>query len=356
MHNLNNLYKKIIITGSLGLIGYETACLFLEHGYQILGIDNDFRSKQFSLPSAFGSKLIKLNQKYPKLYKHFNIDIRSKSKVKELFQKNLDISAIIHTAGQTAHDWSAIYPTIDFDINVKGTQILLENYRKYIPGATFIYTSTNKVYGDKINTFKFKELENRYDLLKSDKLYNGISENFSVDDSLHSPFGVSKLSADLLVQEYGKYYNLKTGVFRLGVVTGLGQNGAFLQGFLSYMIKNAIENKPLQIVGYKGKQVRDIIHAKDVAQAFYDYTKNPDYGEVFNLGGGRENSASLIEIIDMIKTIKNSPIEIQYLENPRKGDHQWWITNNSKFKSMYPEWRIKYTLAEILTEIYNAYK
>jgi len=346
--------KKILITGSLGLIGFETTVFFLKKNYQIIGIDNDLRAKLFNIKTNYPLKLNYLKKNFNNNYLHFKIDIREKRRLEKIFKKyKNEIGLIIHTAAQTSHDWSAKNPSLDFSINAVSTLNLLELYRRYFPKAVFIFTSTNKVYGDLVNHFNFKEYQKRFDLLQNDKYYQGIDESFPIDQSIHSPFGISKASADLLVQEYGRYFDLKTGIFRLGVVTGGGQNGAFEQGFLSYMINKFKKGDKFEVIGYKGKQVRDIIHAKDVAYAFYLFYQNPKKVEVFNLGGGRENSASILELIEKVKKITGKLTKITYQNKPRLGDHKWWITNYSKFKKNYPQWKISYSIDDIILDIYK---
>lgn len=345
----------ILITGSLGLIGFETTNFFLEKKYIVIGIDNNLRSKIFNIKTDYEKKLFFLKKNYKNYYFHFNNDIRDKKKIERVFKKyKKKVKLIIHVAAQTSHDWSAKDPVVDFSINSLGTFNLLELYRKYCSSAVFIFTSTNKVYGDRVNFLSLKELKTRYDLDKKDRLYMGIREDFPIDQSLHSPFGVSKASADLLVQEYGRYFGLKTGVFRLGVVAGGGQNGAFEQGFLSYMVNKFIKKEGFKIIGYKGKQVRDIIHARDVVDAFYQYYKKPKKGEVYNLGGGRSNAYSILELIEKIQILTGKKLKsTYYVSQERKGDHKWWITDFSKFIKDYPNWKITKTVDDIILEIYK---
>jgi CDP-paratose 2-epimerase len=341
----------ILITGSVGLIGYQAVKFFIKKKYFTLGIDNNLREKLFSVETNFEKKINSINSKF---YQHYNFDIRKKEQLEKIFSRYKDkIDLIIHTAAQTSHDWSAKEPITDFSINALGTLYLLELYRKYCPKAVFIFTSTNKVYGDKVNNFDFKELKTRYDLSPTDRYYLGITEDFPIDQSTHSPFGVSKTSADLLVQEYGRYFGLKTGVFRLGVVAGGSQSGSFYQGFLSFMLKKLKSNEAFTVVGYRGKQVRDIIHAKDVVSAFYCFYKKPRVAEVFNLGGGRENSASVLELIEKIRQLTGKKLKTKYETKARKGDHQWWITNCQKFKRFYPDWKINYSVDDIICDIYQ---
>ncbi len=349
--------NHILITGSLGLIGFEATRFFLERGYQVIGIDNNLRAKIYDIKTNYQKKLEFLTKKFKNKYLHYHEDIRNKNFLNKLLLKfENSIYAIIHTAAQTSHDYSAKDPVLDYEINALATFRLLELMRKYSPQSVFIFTSTNKVYGDRVNYFNLYEFKTRFDLKRNDKYYFGINENFSLDQSLHSPFGVSKASADLLVQEYGRYFNLKTGIFRLGVVSGSGQNGAFEQGFLSYFIQKITNDEGINIIGYKGKQVRDIIHAKDVVLAFNEFLKRPKMGEVYNLGGGRENAISIIELIFFLEKKLNKKINYLYQKEPRLGDHKWWITDYSKFKRDYPDWKITFSWQEIVNEIINSQK
>lgn len=346
--------KTVVITGSMGLIGFETTKLFLDKGFIVVGVDNDIRAKLFSIKTKYKTKLNFIKDNYRSKYVHYHQDIRDYGKLKKLIKAHKDeIALIVHTAAQTSHDWSAKDPETDFSINTLSTLRLLDLYKKYCSEATFIFTSTNKVYGDAVNSFSYKKNKKRFDLDKKNKYYHGITEDLSIDQSKHSLFGVSKASADLLVQEYGRYFNLKTGVFRLGVIAGAGQNGALEQGFLSYMMDRFINHKDFCVIGYKGMQVRDILDARDLAQAFYFFYKSPKKGEVFNMGGGRENSASILELIEEIRSITKRNPEIKYENKIRSGDHKWWITNYSKFKKFYPGWRVNYSVKDIILDIYK---
>ena len=348
------LNTKIIITGSLGLIGFETSQFFLNKNFSIVGIDNNTRAGLFNIETNYQRKKHYLEKTYINKYIHYNYDVRDQKKMEKIFKNySRSIDLIIHTAAQTSHDWSAKNPSVDFSKNATATLNLLELYRKHSPKATFIFTSTNKVYGDLVNKFEYKEYKTRYDLNKKDLYYHGITENLSIDQSKHSPFGVSKASADLLVQEYGRYFGLKTGVFRLGVVSGASQSGTLDQGFLSYLIDNFKNKKKFMIIGYKGKQVRDIIDAKDVASAFYLFYKDPKKGEVFNLGGGRKNNASILELVEKTAKVVGRRPKIIYQDKARSGDHKWWISDYSKFKKMYPTWSITYSVDDIILDIYN---
>lgn len=345
---------RVLITGSIGLIGYEATQFYLQKGYEVIGIDNDLRSKLFNIKTQYFEKLNILNTHYKNKYIHYETDIRNTEKIEHIFKSSQRVNLIIHTAAQTSHDWAQKDPITDYSINSYATLQLLEMYRKYCSHAVFIFTSTNKVYGDLVNLLHFKESAQRYDLSKSHLFYKGIPETFSIDQSTHSLFGVSKVSADLLVQEYGRYFGLNTGVFRLGVVSGGGQSGALYQGFLSYFLEKAKKKQFINIIGYKGKQLRDIIHASDVVSAFNEYYKNPKNGEVYNLGGGRSQNISLIELISLIQDITNYKIKTIYQPKPRIGDHKWWITDTTKFEKDYPKWKRTKNINEIIKDIWNS--
>lgn len=338
-----------IITGSTGLIGSSTSEYFLNRGKKIIGIDNNLRAYFFGKVGSNKWKEKRLKQN--KLYKHFNIDIRNKVKIFELFKRySKKIKVIIHTAAQPSHDWASKEPFTDFNVNANGTLNLLEAFRKHCSEATFIFTSTNKVYGDTPNFLPFDEKKLRFEIKKNHKYYNrGIDESMSIDDTTHSLFGASKTAADLLVQEYGRYFNLRTVCFRGGCLTGENHSGAKLHGFLSFLVKTIINENKYSILGYKGKQVRDNIHSLDVARAFHEFIKKPRVGaNVYNLGGGRENSCSILEAIDQIEKIINKKSKFEIFKNNRIGDHKWWISDNSKFMKDYPKWKISISLNDSL--------
>lgn len=343
--------KYVVITGSSGLIGSEAAEFFVNKGFNVIGIDNNFRSK------FFGKKGSVLNRKKQlellKNFKHFNFDIRNKSKIEEVFKKfKGKIKSIIHCAAQPSHDWAKNDPILDFEINATATVNLLITFKKFCPEASFIYVSTNKVYGDNPNKLKIVEKNTRFEINTKSKYYNnGIDETMSIDNCIHSLFGASKLSADLYVQEFGKNFNLNTVCFRGGCLTGENHSGVELHGFLSYIVKTFLLNKPYTIFGYKGKQVRDNIYSKDLINCFWEYIKNPMPGEVFNIGGGRKNSCSIIEIIEILKNTYNSSSKLYVDNTNRVGDHIWWITDFSKFKKFYPNWKINYSLENIIHKI-----
>ncbi len=342
----------VLITGSLGLIGFESVNLFLKKGYRVIGIDNNQRSKLFNIETNYATKLQTLYQDHKKEYTHYSFDIRDSNTLSSLFKQNKNrIKIIIHTAAQTSHDWSKLNPITDFEINTAASVQLLELARIYCPKTVFIYTSTNKVYGDLVNKLPLQEREKRYDLDLQHKYYYGISEKFPIDHSIHSPFGVSKLSTDIYVQEYGKYYNMNTGIFRLGVITGQMQSGSLYQGFIEYLVRQIKESNTIRLIGYEGKQVRDILHAKDVANAFFLFSRKPKNGEVYNLGGGRKNSISLLELIHLFKQKISSNINVVYDKEARTGDHKWWITNTEKFESDFLTWKPSVNYKEIIEQV-----
>ncbi len=341
--------KKILVTGSAGLIGSETVRFFAEKGFQVFGIDNDMRAYFFG-KEASTSWNQKLLEKSYKNYKHFKIDIRDQKKIENLF-KLYKFDLIVHTAAQPSHDWAAKEPFTDFSVNANGTLNLLENFRKYSPEAVFIFTSTNKVYGDSPNKLPLIELETRYELPKNHPFYKGIDETMSIDNSTHSLFGVSKTAADLLVQEYGKYFGLKTTVFRGGCLTGPNHSGAQLHGFLAYLVKCIATSRKYTIFGYKGKQVRDNIHSFDVVNAFYHVYKDPKIGEVYNLGGSRESNISVLEAIEKIEKALGKKAKIDYSNINRTGDHIWYISDISKFRSHYPSWNLTYKIDDIIEDL-----
>ena len=283
---------KALITGSAGLIGSESVKFFAEKGYEIVGIDNNMRQYFFGAEASTDWNRKHLEEKFAKQYTHYNIDIRENDKVEEVFKKH-QFDIIIHTAAQPSHDWAAKEPFTDFGVNATGTLVMLENFRKLAPKATFIYTSTNKVYGDRPNELPLIEKELRWELPEDHKFYKGIDESMSVDQTTHSIFGVSKLAADVMVQEYGRYFNLHTAVFRGGCLTGPNHSGTQLHGFLAYLIKCIATGKKYTIFGYKGKQVRDNIHSYDLVNMFWHFHQNPRSGEVYNAGGARNSNISM---------------------------------------------------------------
>ena len=343
--------KFVLITGSSGLIGSECCEFFIDKKFKVIGIDNDSRKKFFGIRGSTQKR----KQEISKLkdYKHHDIDILNSNLVEQIFKdyKN-KIKCIIHCAAQPSHDWAYKNPILDYKINSSATLNLLLNFKKYCPDACFINMSTNKVYGDNPNKLKFKEKKFRYEVDKNSSYFkNGIDENMSLDNCVHSLFGVSKLSSDLYVQEFGKNYNLKTVTFRGGCLTGENQSGVELHGFLSYLVESIMMKKVYKVFGYKGKQVRDNIYSRDLISCFWNYYLNPRPGEIYNIGGGRENSCSILEVINYFKVNYNILTKTKYYESERVGDHIWWISDLSKFKKHYPNWKLKYSLDMILDKI-----
>mgnify|MGYP006142070033 FL=1 len=344
-----------IITGSSGLIGSESVTFFADKFDKIIGIDNNMRQVFFGANASTEWNTQKLTKEV-KNFEHHAIDIRNVEELELLFSKyNSDIKLIVHTAAQPSHDWAAREPLTDFTVNANGTLNLLEMTRLHAPEATFIFTSTNKVYGDTPNFLPLVELEKRWEIDQSHPYYKeGIDEHMSIDQTKHSLFGASKVAADVLVQEYGKYFGMNTGVFRGGCLTGPNHSGTQLHGFLSYLMKCAITGDKYTVFGYQGKQVRDNIHSWDLVNMFWHFYQNPKQGEVYNAGGGRHSNCSMAEAIELCEKITGKPMNYEYSETNRVGDHIWWISDVSKFKSHYPAWNWKYDINDILTQIYHA--
>lgn len=342
-------HKYVLVTGSAGLIGSESVRFFCEKGFRVIGVDNDSR-KRFFGPSASTSWNKKILCDNYKNYTHHNVDIRNQKKIGDIFKAH-KFSLVIHAAAQPSHDWAAKEPLTDFTINALGTHILLEAYRKFCPEAVFIFTSTNKVYGDNPNKLPLRELKTRYELPQHHKYHKGIDETMSLDNCVHSIFGVSKASADLMVQEYGKYFGLQTGVFRGGCLTGPAHSSAQLHGFLAYLVNSAVQGISYTIFGYKGKQVRDNIHSYDVANAFYHFYQKPRPGEAYNIGGSRYSNISVLEAVKKIEKILGKKMKVSYNPKNRIGDHIWYISDVSKFKNHYPHWGYTYNSDQILEEL-----
>ncbi|MFC1868332.1 NAD-dependent epimerase/dehydratase family protein [Thermodesulfobacteriota bacterium] len=346
-----------LVTGSAGLIGSEAVRFFSKKGFKVVGIDNDMRKAFFGKDASTDWSRKKLEEEIPD-YSHYNADIRDEEKIISIFKEfGTDIKFILHTAAQPSHDWAAKNPYMDFSINATGTLVLLENTRKYSPDALFIFTSTNKVYGDVPNLLPLKELETRWEIDPSHPYYeNGIDETMSIDQSKHSLFGASKVAADILVQEYGRYFDMKTACFRGGCLTGPGHSGTMLHGFMSYLMKCALTGEHYTIYGYKGKQVRDNIHSYDLVNMFWHFYQNPKKGEVYNAGGGRHCSCSIIEAITLCEEITGKKMNYSYSDQNRSGDHIWWISDIRKFQSHYPGWYFKYDLKMIMEELCGGLK
>lgn len=342
--------KFALVTGSSGLIGSESVGHLCSNGYEVIGIDNNLREFFFGKEASTHWNTARLSKLYSNNFKALNIDIRDYDKLETIF-KDISFDLIIHAAAQPSHDWAAKDPQTDFSVNANGTLNLLELTKNHRPNATFIFTSTNKVYGDNPNKLPLIELATRYEIPQDNKYWYGISEDMSIDHTTHSLFGVSKTSADLLTQEYSNYFGLKTAVFRGGCLTGPMHSPAELHGFLAYLVKCIVNEIPYTIFGYKGKQVRDNIHSKDLIQMFIEFHNNPKKSAVYNAGGGRNNSISILEAIEKISLVaKKTPI-IKVNEENRIGDHQWYITNNSKFKEDYPNWNISHSIENLIEEM-----
>lgn len=341
-----------VITGSSGLIGSESAQFFHDKGYEIIGIDNDLRSYFFGKDSSTAWNTQRLSKEL-KRFSHFSIDIRNQDEIFKLFRKyGSEIKLIIHTAAQPSHDWAAREPFTDFTVNANGTLVLLEASRQFCPEATFIFTSTNKVYGDTPNDLPLVENKLRWELDSKHRYFQfGIDESMSIDNSKHSLFGASKVAADILVQEYGRYFGMKTGVFRGGCLTGPMHSGAELHGFLAYLVHCGVQGKPYNIYGYKGKQVRDNIHSFDLVSAFWHFSQNPKQGAMYNIGGGRHSNCSVLEAIQKIEKLTQRKFHYQVLDQARSGDHIWWISDVRKFQTDYPNWGYRYDIDTILKEI-----
>lgn len=341
-----------VITGSNGLIGAETARLFAARGLDIIGVDNDMRAQFFGRSASTQWNRERLEADIPG-YTHIDADIRDTTTIDRLFKRHgKAISVIIHCAAQPSHDWAARDPATDFTVNANGTLTLLEATRQHCPDAVFLYLSTNKVYGDTPNTLPLVELENRWEIDPSHAFAaEGIDESMSIDASTHSLFGVSKAAADLMVQEFGRYFGLKTACFRGGCLTGPGHSGAELHGFLSYLMKCAVSGTPYRVFGYKGKQVRDNIHSRDLVEALWQVFLAPRSGEIYNIGGSRHCNCSVLEAIALCQELTGRTLEWTLEDTNRVGDHIWYVSDVRRFKSHYPDWNFTYDLNSTLLEI-----
>ncbi len=344
-----------IVTGSAGLIGSEVARQFAARGLTIVGIDNDMRRHFFGEQASTAWMRAHLVSSIPK-YEHIDADIRDEAAMEKLFARfGRDIAVVVHAAAQPSHDWAARDPKCDFTVNANGTLVLLEATRRHCPDAPFIFCSTNKVYGDTPNSLPLIEKDTRWELDPTHRwAQHGFDETMSIDGCTHSLFGVSKVSADLMVQEYGRYFGMKTACFRGGCLTGPGHSGAQLHGFLSFLVKCAVTREPYTVLGYKGKQVRDNIHAYDMVSAFWNFFQAPRSGEAYNMGGSRYSNCSMLEAITICESLTGRPMNWSYSETNRVGDHIWWISDVRRFQSHYPDWRYTYSLPEILREMYDA--
>ncbi len=343
-----------LVTGSAGLIGSEASKRFHQEGYQVVGIDNDLRAYFFGAGASTSSQRAKLEAALPG-YIHHNVDIRDAAAVLDVFKTYGDrIKVVIHTAAQPSHDWAAKEPFTDFGVNAVGTLNLLEAARQVSPEAPFVFTSTNKVYGDTPNRLPLVELEKRWEIDPGHPYTIGIDEQMSLDQTKHSLFGASKVAADVLVQEYGRYFGMPTVCFRGGCLTGPAHAGAELHGFLSYLMKCTVNGGHYRIFGYKGKQVRDNIHSHDLVEAFWQYVQAPRPGAVYNMGGSRHSNCSMLEAIEACEEISGKKLSYEYVEDNRIGDHIWYISDVRRFQEDYPQWRYQYDIRGIFEEIHAA--
>jgi CDP-paratose 2-epimerase len=342
-----------LITGSCGLIGSEASLFFAEGGFRIVGIDNNQRAVFFG-PEGDTTGTLEVLHSRIKGYRHENFDIRDRPAVLTLV-KEIRPSLIIHTAAQPSHDRAAAIPFVDFEVNALGTLHLLEAARRYCPEAPFIHMSTNKVYGDRPNSIPMKELSTRYDY-DDPSFESGIAEDFPIDQSKHSLFGASKLASDIMVQEYGRYFNQPTCCLRGGCLTGPNHSAVELHGFLNYLVKCNLEGREYTVFGYKGKQVRDNLHSRDVVKFMLEFSRAPRSGEVYNLGGGKDNACSILEAFRIIEELTGRPMKSRYVEEARSGDHICYYSDLTKAKAHYPKWHVSTDLGEICREIVERYK
>jgi CDP-paratose 2-epimerase len=343
-----------IVTGSGGLIGSESVAFFIEQGFDVIGLDNDMRSYFFGTDATTKPAVDRLIAHYGEAFVPLALDIRDLDDVMRVFAGHAkQIELVVHTAAQPSHDWAASEPQTDFAVNATGTLNMLEATRAHCPDATFVFTSTNKVYGDRPNALPLEDIGSRLELPPDHHWYHGVDLSMSIDTCTHSLFGVSKVAADLLVQEYGRYFDMPTVCFRGGCLTGPQHAGAQLHGFLSYLMRCTVTGDPYTIFGYEGKQVRDNIHASDVVRAFHAVHMAPRRAAVYNLGGGRESSVSVLEAIGLCERISGRKLEYTLSDQARIGDHRWWISDLEAFKHDYPDWHLDYGIEQILQEIHD---
>lgn len=346
--------KVVIVTGSAGLVGSESVKRFSRDGCRVVGIDNDMRAKFFGPEASTVRTRDELIASVSN-YEHHDVDIRDAALIDSIFKQHGGaIAAIIHSASQPSHDWAARDPQTDFAMNATATLNLLEATRKFCPEAPFVFLSTNKVYGDTPNRLPLVELPKRWEIAKGHEYEPGISESMSIDNTKHSLFGVSKAAADLLVQEYGRYFGMPTVCFRGGCLTGPAHAGTELHGFLSYLMICTVTGRPYRVYGYKGKQVRDNIHSYDLVEAIAEFIRSPRSAEVYNIGGSRHSNCSMLEAIDICEGLTGRKLNWQYEETNRIGDHIWWISDVRKFQSHYPGWKYRYDSRGIMEEIFRA--
>jgi CDP-paratose 2-epimerase len=344
-----------IVTGSGGLIGSESVRHFAERGWTVVGLENDMRARFFGADASTARATAALVRRFPHEFVHEDVDIRDADSVNRIFARaGSSIGVVVHAAAQPSHDWAASDPQTDFTVNANGTLNLLEATRRHCPDAPFIFCSTNKVYGDRPNGLPLVELPTRLELPEDHRWFAGIDCSMSIDASTHSLFGVSKAAADLLVQEYGRYFRLPTMCVRGGCLTGPNHAGTRLHGFLSYLMRCTISGQPYTVYGYGGKQVRDNIHSADLVRAFDAFAAAPRTAAVYNIGGGRAANCSMLEAIDQCERIAGRALNWSLSDEPRVGDHRWWISDVSAFKRDYPAWDIRRGIEDILREIHDA--
>lgn len=344
-----------IVTGSAGLIGSEAVRHFAALGLDVVGIDNDMRKQFFGTEASTAWNVQRLAGELGGRYTHHEIDIRDRDALAKIFARyGRDTAVVIHTAAQPSHDWAVRDPYTDFDINAGGTLNVLQNVREHCIEAPVIHCSTNKVYGDRPNSLPFVEQETRWELEPGHPYEQGITEDMSIDACLHSVFGASKVAADVMVQEYGRYFGMMTACFRGGTLTGPAHSATELHGFLGYLMRCNMERRTYKIFGYKGKMVRDAIHSHDVVSAFEAFFRNPRSAAVYNLGGGRFSNTSHLEAFALAEKITGTEMVIEYHEANRIGDHKWWIGSNAAFQADYPDWKQVYDVPMIMQEIYEA--
>jgi CDP-paratose 2-epimerase len=344
----------VIITGSAGLIGSEAVAYFADQGHEIVGVDNNFRQRFFGPEASTQWNRRSLEARFPKQYTHIDADIRDSAAMDELLGRfGARVALVVHTAAQPSHDWAASDPLMDFTVNANGTLSMLEATRRHAPKAVFIFTSTNKVYGDAPNELPLRELATRWEIDETHPYWEGIDEHLRIDQSTHSVFGASKVAADVLVQEYGRYFSMPTAVFRGGCLTGPNHSGTKLHGFLAYLLKCTVTGQPYQVFGYKGKQVRDNIHSHDLVAAFDEVFRNPRCGEVYNAGGTRFSNCSMLEAIPLCEQVSGRKLDWTYTDTNRVGDHIWYISDMAKFRSHYPTWKQQYDLDSLIREMYD---
>ena len=343
--------KTVLVTGAAGLVGSETVRHFCSQGWRVVGIDNDMRKYFFGEDASTCWVLDELKQIFPDQFESCPVDVRDFMAVHGVMAGIEKLDLVVHTAAQPSHDWAAREPFTDFGVNAIGTLNLLEATRQVAPETVFIFTSTNKVYGDTPNHLPLIELGTRWECVGGPYAVRGIDETMSIDQTTHSLFGASKVAADVMVQEYGRYFGMKTGVFRGGCLTGPRHSGAELHGFLAYLMKCAATGREYRIFGYKGKQVRDNIHSSDLVNAFECFAAAPRAGEVYNMGGGRFSHCSMMEAVQLCEEITGRKMKTTYVETNRTGDHIWWVSDVSKFATHYPNWKLTRTVKDILLEI-----